>query len=518
MKILSAEQIREADAYTIKHEPIKSIDLMERAASRCFDWIYERAPQLLSGLMTGESDWRFQVVCGKGNNGGDGLAIARMLMRSGYNVEVIVVHYSDKASADFKSNYDRLGAAAKKQVINLKSEKDIPAFHLDALIVDALFGSGISRPIEGFTAAVVEAINASGAHVVSIDLPSGLPCDGAFRQKELAAVVADDVLSFQHPKMVFFLAEYAFWVGKVHILDIGLHAEFIQGLDTPRALLDRAMLAPLRHKRPRYSHKGSFGHALLIGGSPGKWGAIALAAKACMRSGAGLLTVQSGAAAASGLLAHVPEAMHSLHPGEDYFKKPPVLDPYRCIGVGPGLSTEADCAAGLKLLIQEAKVPLVIDADALNILAENKTWLAFLPKGSILTPHPGEWARLSGKRDVSHSEAIEAQLEMSAKHGIYIILKGAHSSLSDPAGRLWINSTGNPGMASAGTGDVLTGMLTGLLASGYSSLQAAMLGMYLHGAAGDLALENQSPESLMATDLCESIGAAFKQLGYDKAD
>lgn len=505
--------MRDADAYTIKHEPIKSIDLMERAAGACYDWIYERAPKLFPKHFTGEGEWEFKVFCGVGNNGGDGLVIARMLMRSGYNVEVIVVHFADKESKDFSTNFDKLGAAAKKKVVHVRKEGDLPEVSHDCLVIDALFGSGLNRPAEGVAAAAIAQINRCGALVVSIDLPSGLFADGDYEGDSLPAVHAHHVLTFQSPKLVFFLAEYAAFVGEVHILDIGLHRDFLEKVKVAYHLVTAADARAMRQPRARYSHKGTYGHALLVGGSRGKWGSIAMTARACVKAGAGLVTVHTNREGATLLGYHVPEAMASHDPDPDALTELPDLSPYQVIAAGPGMGTAKEAARALKKLIQEAGKPVVLDADALNILAEEKTWMSFLPKGSVLTPHPGEFARLAGEK-FSHKAAMEKQREMSEKLGIYILLKGAHSSLSTPEGDVFINTTGNAGMASGGTGDVLTGIVTGLLASGYSGLHAAALGMFIHGKAGDDALEFTSMESLSATDLIDGLGAAFNDLGY----
>ena len=514
MKILSSVQIREADAYTIKHEPIKSIDLMERAGTLCFEWLYNAAPNLFPETITEEKDWVFYVVCGVGNNGGDGLVIARLLQRNGYNAEVVVVEVSEKHSKDFTANYDKLGKG-KKSVSHIRKTKDVIDFPDDAVIIDCIFGTGLNRPVEGIALEVVEKINACHSTVVSIDMPSGLYDGDNSKNNEKGIVRSDYILTFQVPKLSFFLAENAPVVGQIEILDIGLHRDFMASVVADYHYFTSDEAAVMRRPRPLFSHKGTYGHALIIGGAYGKWGAAILAAKACMRSGAGLVTSHIGKAGADLILQAMPEIMISADESETKFTKLPDLSPYSAIGVGPGIGKAEETIRALKLLIQEAKVPLVLDADALNILSDNPTWLAFLPKGSILTPHPGEFARLAGDK-LSHFDSIEKQRELSRKHGIYILLKGAHSSLSFPDGRVLINSTGNPGMASGGMGDALTGIITGLLASGYNPLEAAALAMFVHGKAGDLALEKQSVESLVASDLIENIGNAFESLKHVK--
>ena len=513
MKILSAEKIREADAYTIKHEPIKSIDLMERAAGKCFDWLYDAAPNLFPATITEEKDWVFYVVCGVGNNGGDGMVIARLLQRNGYNVEVLTVHVSDKPSKDFSASLDKLGKG-KKSVVDIKTPKDIPNLPDDAIIIDALFGTGLNRPSEGIGKEVIQRINQSASKVISIDMPSGLfDCDNS--KNDIDGIVQSDfILTFQVPKLAFYLSENASVVGQVQILDIGLNADILGSLETPYHYLCQWEAAAMRKPRNLYSHKGTYGHALIIGGSEGKWGAAILASKACLKSGAGLVTVHIGSDGANLIHNSMPELMVEIDNSATCFGNLPDISAVNAIGVGPGIGKAEDTVRALKLLIQEAKAPVVLDADALNILADNPTWMAFLPKGSILTPHPGEFKRLAGEK-LTHFDSIEKQRELSQKHGIYILLKGAHSSLSFPDGRVLINSTGNPGMASGGMGDTLTGIVTGLLASGYNSLEAAALGMYVHGRAGDLALETQSVESLVASDLIDNIGKAFDSLTHD---
>ena len=510
MKILSNSQIKAADNYTIKNEPIKSVDLMERAAGKCFDWIYENAPRLFPVSITEESAWVFHVVCGMGNNGGDGLVIARLLQRNGYNVEISLVRFTEEGSDDFNVNFGKLGAA-KKSVRDIRSKTDIPAFAPDCVVIDAIFGSGISRVVDGVAAETIQAINTSGATVVSIDMPSGIFSADNSGNDLSKVVCAHHVLTFETPKLSFFLAECAPLVGKIHVLDIGLHPDFMRDVEVVHNVVTPDMVAAFHKPRQRFSHKGTFGHALIIAGSPGKWGAAVLAVKACMRAGAGLVSVHIGKAGGQMVGNHLPEAMVLADESDTHFSNLPDLSPFSAIGVGPGIGTSSEVAATLKLLIQESKVPLVLDADALNILSENKTWLAFLPKGSILTPHPGEFARLAGEK-LSHFAAIEKQRELSQKHQIYILLKGAHSSLSLPDGQVLINSTGNPGMASAGMGDTLTGIITGFLAGPCTSMEAAALGMYIHGKAGDLALKSQSHESLIASDLIDHLGLAFKSL------
>jgi len=354
-------------------------------------------------------------------------------------------------------------------------------------------------------------MNGSGAFILAIDSPSGLFADGPTDTKGGAVVKADYTLTFQFPKLSFLFAESAAHTGDWAVLPIGLHDDFIQELKAPHHLVTAADVRSILRERGRFDHKGHFGHALLIAGNPGKLGAAVLAAEACLRSGPGLLTLSLPPEGIPVLQTAVPEAMVVERPGDYQFIPVKELERYDSIAAGPGLGTGDTTSGALKFLIQGSSIPLILDADALNILGENKTWLAFLPKGSILTPHPKEFERIAGKS--SHSfERMQMQKEMSIKYGVYIIVKGAHSCISTPEGHCWFNSTGNPGMATGGSGDSLTGILAGLMAQGYSPLETAILGTWVHGFAADLALEESAWEALLPSDINGMLGAAFRWL------
>ncbi len=502
MKILSVDKIREADAYTIKNEPILSIELMERAASQLFFWITKRV----------DSTHSFKIFAGTGNNGGDGLALGRMLAAAGYEVEIYVVRYSDKTSADFQVNFKRAESTDGITIIDLKTISDFPEIGDEELVIDALFGSGLSRNITGFPAEVIKQINQSSAVKVAIDIPSGIFSDKSSISSENTIVRADYTLSFQFPKLAFMMPENDSFVGDWHILDIGLHPDYINRVQTNNFLTVKNDVAPLKKKRAKFSHKGTYGHALLIAGSYGKMGAAVLAAEACLRSGVGLLHVHIPKVGYQILQTALPEAMISLDRYENYFSELPDLGMFNAVGIGPGLGMEHQSQMALKLLIQEFKASMVFDADALNILSENPTWLAFLPAGSILTPHPKEFERLAGKWD-NDFEKLEMQRAFAVRHNIYLILKGAYTSICTPDGKCYFNSTGNPGMATAGSGDVLTGIITGLLAQHYTPGQASVLGVYLHGLAGDIAAKKSGEEAMLAGDIVKAMGKAWKRLG-----
>ncbi len=501
MKILPIDKIREADAFTIENEPITDLDLMERAAGKLFKWI---------GKHTHVSQ-RVLVFAGLGNNGGDGMALARILTEAGYEVLVYVVRYSKKYSPSFAENYNRYLEMAHDTLFDLETEEDFPETDEDDILVDALFGSGLTRPLEGFLAKVIELMNQSPAVKIAVDIPSGLFADQTSREHHLSILRADYTLTFQFPKYAFLLPENDGYVGTWQVLDIGLHPEFIDNVETDNFFLLKQDLEPLLKSRSKFSHKGTYGHALLIAGGYGKMGAAILAAHGCLRSGTGLVHVHVPKIGYPILQTALPEAMISIDRNDYFFSEVPTLDAYNAMGIGPGLGKENPSQTALKLLIQNYRRPMVLDADALGILADNKTWLSFLPPNSILTPHPKEFERLAGswKDDF---EKMDLAREFSKKFQVILVLKGAHTAICLPDGRCYFNSTGNPGMATAGSGDVLTGIITGLLAQNYSPVHAALLGVFLHGLAGDIAAGKNAEESLIAGDIALNLGKAFRQL------
>ena len=501
MKILPIEKIREADAYTIANEPIASIDLMERASAACYQWLKKRV----------DSQRRVLVFCGLGNNGGDGLVIARMMARDNFNVEIYITRYSDKCSDDFRFNYDRLMNVGSDKIKNLRDGDTLPSILPDDVVIDAIFGSGLGKPVTDFPARVIRHINSSKALVVAIDMPSGLFSDEHTDARAGAVIQADFTLSFQLPKLAFMFSENDNFVGDWKLFDIGLDREFIDVAVTRNYLLTRKMAGSLLKPRTKFAHKGHFGHALLIAGGYGKMGASILASKACLRSGVGLLHTHTPVKGYQVIQTAVPEAMVTIDPDEDCFSALPDLAPFTAIGVGPGIGFREKTKKALKLLIQNSAVPLLFDADALTILGENKTWIPFIPKYSVFTPHPKEFERLVGKaKDDFHRNQL--QREFCIKYGVYLVLKGAQTCICGPDGVCWFNTTGNPGMATGGSGDILTGLILGLLAQKYHPRDACLLGVYIHGLAGDLAAKKQGMDSLIAQDIVEKLGKAFKKI------
>ncbi|MBN4065774.1 NAD(P)H-hydrate dehydratase [Candidatus Amoebophilus asiaticus] len=499
MKILNAKQIRLTDAYTIKNEPIKSIDLMERAASQCCRWLRKKYNKKRT----------FRIFCGLGNNGGDGLAIARMLSDGKHKVEVYIMRYSEKCSQDFSTNEIRLKEILGVKVEDVRKSTVLPKIKEKDIVIDALWGSGLTRPIKGFPSKIISHINSSKATVVSIDIPSGLYCDSRNTSKN--KIEADHTLSFQLPKLAFMLPENNTHVGKWEVLPIGLDDSFIAKQKTYNNFFTREDAKKMIKKRSKFDHKGKFGHALLISGSYGKMGATLLAARACMRAGAGLLTVHAPACGYEILQTGIAEAMVSADTDDNCISGIPNVKNYDAVGIGPGIGLGAKTQQALKSLIDNCKKPLLIDADAINILGLNKGWLKKLPKDSILTPHPKEFERIAGKVKNDY-DRLELLRKTAGKYKLCIALKGAHTAIAFPDGTCYFNSTGNPGMATAGSGDVLTGIILGLLAQGYKAGDASKLGVYIHGLAGDLAERKRSQVGLIAGDITEKLGKAFKIL------
>lgn len=499
MKILSAQQTRALDTYTIQHEPISSIDLMERASAVFTDWFSEQYPMRHQLI---------QVFCGMGNNGGDGLAVARMLHERKYDVKVSICRFSERGSEDFQTNLERLKDHPEVEIDFIKEDAPLPDLRETAIIIDAIFGSGLNRPVSGYWARLIGHINESNATIAAIDIPSGLFAD---QHTEGASIQANQTLTFELPKLAFLFPENNRATGIWSQRSIGLSEVFLQEVDTSNYYLDRKMVTALFHKREKFDHKGTFGHALLVAGSYGKVGAAILSARAALRSGLGLLTIQAPRCAYEILQISVPEAMVSIDRHRHYISEWPDLNGYDTVGIGPGISQGQMTQEAILQLIEHAKTPIVLDADGLNILAKNPEYFTRLPAGSILTPHPKEFERLFGKT-ADHFERNRLQRDMAQKYGIIIVLKGAHTCIALPDGSCYFNCTGNPGMATAGSGDVLTGILTGLMAQQYSSRAAALLGVYLHGLAGDIAVKELEHHSLVAGDLIKFLGKAFMKV------
>jgi ADP-dependent NAD(P)H-hydrate dehydratase / NAD(P)H-hydrate epimerase len=484
LKIYSAKNIRKWDTFTIEKEPIASVDLMERAATLC-------TKHIIAGFYFESA----MVICGTGNNGGDGLVIARLLAERGTKVKVIILEIGSSRSEDFEANLKRLDQSIDR--LTIKKDERLPEITED-LIVDAIFGSGLNKGIEGWLAEVIGEINSSKAAVASVDIPSGLFADIPMKEGQMA-VRATKTFSFQCPKLSFFFREHDSYLGDWIVIDIGLHPDFEE---KEEAIYVRKEMIKLNPKK-RSDHKGSNGFLAAISGLGGMPGAAILASKAAYRTGCGYVaTTASNDASYSALLSALPEALLIDGAG---LKLPSKTN---AILIGPGIGTSAKAQEWVQLVL-ESDLPSIWDADALNILAKIPELQSSLKENTILTPHIGELKRLLGDQRDS-LELLKAQREFSISQSVFIIQKGPNSKLSCPDGTLYINSTANPGMATAGMGDVLSGMIASLLAQGYDPGNAALIGMYLHGLAGDIVAKKQGIRGLISSDVVETIPEAMR--------
>ena len=489
LPLLSRHQWQALDNYTIKHKPISGIDLMEYAAHQCSDYLLNR--------------WGIRkpyiVIAGTGNNGGDALVIARALFVAGAEVITLVLG-GDRMSDDRRT---QLSKNDKAQVPSIKIENltDIPEWPANAIVVDGLFGVGLDRPVVGWLSELIDHVNRTNGIKVAIDIPSGIPADITFFNESADAIKADVTLSFQLPKMSSLLPLTGPYFGQVEVFDIGSMVESFAAI-TKHYLVEPEDINRLLKPRSKFDHKGKFGHALLIGGQKTMGGAIHLASKACVRSGAGLTSVWTDHSHVSMLHGAIPETM--VYSWEDV----PNWEKYNAIGIGPGLGLSEVSLHTLDHALQHAQSSMIIDADALNLLVKQKTWLSRIPRGSILTPHAGEAARLIGVWR-SDQEKLTILSRFASEYQVYIVLKGAYSCTITPEGSIYFNPTGNPGMAKGGSGDALTGILTALLAQHYDPFDAAIVGVYLHGLAGDLAAKSFGKVSMTPSDLIDSLGDAF---------
>jgi hydroxyethylthiazole kinase-like uncharacterized protein yjeF len=505
MKIFNATQLKAWDQATIERQSISSWHLMERA-SACF-------VDALQAL-----NWNTQevlVVCGNGNNGGDGLAIARMLKELDYKVHVLMNH-NKPWSPDAEQNlirYDEVDGKAVLYSENTAAEdlfaifKSLPA---QLVIIDALYGTGLNRPIEGIDAQLVQAMNSSGHVIVAVDVPSGLSCDEAPGQ-EAIIVKAQYTFTFQTIKQSFMYAASAAYLGKYHVLNIGLDPLYVHDTTTLVYTIDADMVKQMYKPRPAFSHKGTFGKAAIMAGSKGMMGAALLASEACLRSGVGLLKTIVPACGYTIVQQQLPECIVEVDDAEEEFSRVPNLAGMNALAVGPGWKESDQALSVLKALFMEVNMPMVIDAGALNLLARDVSLLQYIPMGSILTPHPKEWERLVG-HNASAREAEQKAMHMAQQLGVYLILKGRHTAVVTPEAEIYYNVIGNAGMAKAGSGDCLTGILVSLLAQGYEAKHAALMGVYMHAYAGDCAALGHTQEAMLPTDLIACLSDFFEMV------
>ena len=500
MKIFSKEQLYQCDATTIERQDISSTDLMERAGVQIFNWLHTR----MQGAQV-----PIHIFCGIGNNGGDGLVLSRHLIQHGYNVITYVVNCSDKRTKDFLINYDLIKDITKDWPKLLKCKEEFPEIHVDDIIVDAVFGIGLNRPAQDWVKALFMHFRDSKAFTLSVDVPSGLYLDKV-PGDENGVVWANYTLSFMTPKLVFFLPDTAKYNLQWEVLDIGIDEDFYLNTNVSAELIGKQEVLQIYRPREKFSHKGTYGHSLIIGGSYGKMGSVVLASRAALSVGAGLISAFVPKCGYHVLQTALPEAMVISDENEKLISNIQFDIIPTVIGLGIGIGTDIKTVEGLKSFLKDNKTPLVIDADAINILAKHKSLLKLLPKHTILTPHPKELQRLIGtwKDDF---EKIKKAKVFAKKYELILVIKGAHT-ITVLEDKLYINSTGNPGMATAGCGDVLTGVITGLISQGYNPLFASVFGVYLHGRSADIAVQDFGYESLIASHIIEYLGEAYLDL------
>ncbi|WP_159023169.1 NAD(P)H-hydrate dehydratase [Formosa sp. L2A11] len=500
MKIFSKEQIYEGDRLTIKKQNISSTDLMERAGISLFNWLNLRLQGAPVPVL---------VFCGIGNNGGDGLVLARHLVAHGYNVKTFIVDFSDKRSPDFLQNYERLKETTTDWPESIHAVDDFPEITNKDIIIDAVFGVGLNRPISDWVVALFKHFKTANALTISVDIPSGLFTDSIPKHED-QVVKSNFILSFQTPKLVFFLPETSKYIEQWEALNIDIDAEYLQNTETEAEILGKFDVLPMYKQRDKFSHKGTFGHSLIIGGSYGKIGAVQLACRSALVAGAGLVTAFVPKCGYIPLQTAFPEAMvitdahKKVITNIEFTIKPTV------VGLGVGIGIDKKTIHAFETFLKTNTIPLVIDADGLNMLSENKDLLKYLKADSILTPHPKELKRLIGAWE-DDFDKLQKTKAFAKKYNVLVLIKGANS-IAVYKDKLYVNSTGNPGLATGGTGDVLTGIITGLVSQGYATLEAACFGMYLHGKSADIAVETKGYQSLIASDVISYLPQAYLDL------
>lgn len=494
MKIFTVEQTRSWDQFTIFHEPISSIHLMERASMAVAHWISEHC----------KNHKKLAVFCGNRNNGGDGLAVARILYLKGFDVDVFVGDPKGEFSEDASVNLKRLRDMSG---ISVRKFDQIEHYNFDdkTIIIDALFGTGLSRLLDGEYKMLVEQLNAKKSIKIAIDIPSGLSADKIFDQDPVI-LMADYTLTFQSWKRTFLHPETGRYTGKVEVLDIDLKKEYLEKTETEYFVVDDSLIESVFKSRSEFSHKGSYGKAIIAGGSYGKIGAAVLATKSALKTGAGLTFTLAPECGYEILQISCPEAMF-IKGGEKLITNFEIDNEFTC-GIGPGLGTHPDTQKSFLSFLKNYTKPMILDADALNVISKDPKNLELIPKESIITPHPKEFERLFGSTKNSF-ERLELARKKAKELNIYIVLKDHHTQVITPQGNVFYNITGNSGLAKGGSGDILTGILTSFLAQGYSQEETCILGVWLHGKAADFAAEKYSKEAMLPSDVVNELGNVF---------
>lgn len=502
MKIFNSQTIKEIDQATCEQQNITSAELMERAASAV-------ACEIISRFLPNK---RIVIVAGPGNNGGDALAVARMLIEQGYKrIEVFLFNVKGKLSNDCQIQRDKLLAVEPNDFKEITKEFDPPYLDENVIVVDGLFGSGLVEPMQGGFASLARYINDSGAYIVSIDVPSGLFGEWNGKALRRDMIHANLTLTFQFPRVSFFFEENSEIVGEWKVLDIELSEEKMKNTPAQFFLVEAKSIRNALRPRAKFSEKRDYGSAMIMAGSMGMMGAAILASKAAIRAGAGLVTVHSARCGMNALQSAVPEVMFEPDRSDKCITDMSVHHQHQAVAVGPGIRSYDDTINALESLFKCSSDPLVIDADALNCIAKRPAMLTMLPSMSVITPHRGEFDRLFGEHSSSEERILKA-ISMSKEYNIIIVLKGHYTAVVRPDGKVYINPTGNPGMATAGSGDVLTGVITAFIAQGYKPELAATIGVYIHGLAGDIAAEKMGEYALVASDIIDNLGVAIRSV------
>ncbi|MDE5887738.1 MAG: NAD(P)H-hydrate dehydratase [Muribaculaceae bacterium] len=502
MRIFASNLIPEIDSATCEAQKIDSIELMERAATAL-------SVEIMTRFLPSQ---RIVVIAGPGNNGGDALALARMLFEQGYKkVEVFLFNVINKLSHDCDEERKKLIAMDGIDFTEVKHDFQPPYLGKNDVVIDGLFGSGLRQPLQGGFVMLARLINDSGAYVISIDIPSGLFGEWNNNVHQRDMIHANLTLSFQTPRLSFFFAENADIIGEWQLLDIDLDEKKMKELPSDFMLVEARSIRPLLKPRKKFTNKRDFGSVLLIAGSTGMMGAAVMSARAVLRSGGGLVTVHSARGGLQIVQTAVPEAMFEPDRQEHYIKDMTIHHTHQAVAVGPGIGTNEGTIDALEALLKNCTAPLILDADALNCIARRPQLLSMIPPHTILTPHIGEFDRLFGEHH-SSEERLKKAIDMAKYYNIIIVLKGHYTATVRPTGRVYFNSTGNPGMATAGSGDVLTGVISAFLAQGYRPEHAALVGVFVHGLAGDLALADKGEYGIMATDIADNCGKAIRSI------
>jgi len=485
--LLNTEQMRASDVQTIESAKISSLDLMEKA-SRAF----------VSSFMREFSEKynKIAIYCGTGNNGGDGLAIARMLYDEGYKaLNVTIIRFTEKSSADFNTNLEAL-RSYKIPLREVRDASDLPE-EPAVLLIDAMLGSGLNKPLSGKWEELVNKINSWNKKVIAVDMPTGFRAEGPLTAGD-CVVHAKLAITFQRPKINFLLPESAYFLKEHRVVDIGLNESYIQSLDSPYKLIEKEDIACRLIKRADFGHKGTYGHALIVAGSPETMGAALLSAEASLYAGAGLTTACIPDEGLTALNSRTPEVMALIR--NDTRELEIKSGKYSSLGIGPGLGTGANSLKLLTKVMRTYHKPIVFDADALNLIADNYELVQLIPEESVLTPHMKEFDRLFGEHK-SWWDRLESGRDRATTLGCTIVLKNRYTLIFLPDGTCLFNPTGSPAMATGGMGDVLTGIITSFIAQGYKPEDAAMLGVYIHGAVG----KNTPDYVIPASDLLRKL-------------